>query len=212
MKIYDISVSLSDNTPRWPGSVGFHRSESTQNDPFIRNSTISMDVHCGTHLDAPSHHFHSGRNADEINLDQCIGSVIVLDCTNLTTITSKILDQKIAHNYESRILLKSNNSLLWAEKSCECDTTVSLSLDAAHWLIQHKIVLIGFDWLSIQRYHDLPDVHQYLLQHEVVILEGINLSGIETGIYDLICLPLKIQDGEAAPARVVLLDHGMIQS
>lgn len=210
MKTYDISLPLSENTPRWPGSIGFHRSETTHKDPYIRNSTIHMDVHCGTHLDAPSHHIIDGTPIDEINLKRCIGPAQVIDCTGLEAITSETLSLKNFEPGISRVLFKTDNSDIWNQKKKDSTQTVGLSLDAAVWLVDHNIEFIGIDWLSIQRYNDYPDVHQYLLEKEIIILEGIDLSVIDPGIYYLICLPMKIEGGEAAPARVILFEPGGI--
>jgi arylformamidase len=81
---------------------------------------------------------------------------------------------------------------------------VALDSTAAQWLVDRGIKLIGIDYLSIQRFHDGPLTHQILLQAEVVILEGLNLSMVQPGAYELLCLPLKLVGADGAPARALL--------
>lgn len=203
-------MPLSESIPRWPGSVGFIRKENLSCDPYIKNSIIQMDVHCGTHIDGQSHHILNGKPVDQINLEYCIGPVQVLDLTDQNMINLDVLTKKKFCENIPRILFKTNNSLLWSEKRCNIPS-VGLSMEAAVWLLKHNVYLIGIDWLSIQREGEYPDVHQYLLKNEVIILEGLNLIDVNSGVYDLICLPLKIEGGEAAPTRVILVEHGMIK-
>ena len=43
-----------------------------------------------------------------------------------------------------------------------------------------------------------------LLEAGIVIVEGLDLQEIEAGPYELLCFPLKVHDGDGAPARVAL--------
>jgi arylformamidase len=83
---------------------------------------------------------------------------------------------------------------------------ISLSKDAARWLVNKGIKLLGVDYLSVEPFDVAePAVHRTLLEGGVIIVEGLNLSQVSEGRYQLICLPLKVRDGDGAPARVVLV-------
>jgi arylformamidase len=71
-------------------------------------------------------------------------------------------------------------------------------------LVDNKVILIGIDYYSIQKFNDPPDVHEILLQNEIIILETIDLRNVVEGNYNLYCAPLKIQGIEGAPCRAIL--------
>jgi len=104
------------------------------------------------------------------------------------------------------LLFKTSNSNLWQKEEKFREDFVGLTSDGASWLVERGIQLVGIDYLSIARYDETVKVHQtLLLENKVVILEGLNLAKVEPGIYQLICLPLKLENREAAPARAVLI-------
>ena len=83
---------------------------------------------------------------------------------------------------------------------------VALTLDAAEWLVAQGIVLVGIDALSVDLFEDPQcSVHRILLAHDTIIVEGLDLREVSPGLYDLICLPLRIPGGDGAPARAVLV-------
>ena len=108
----------------------------------------------------------------------------------------------------TRLLLRTDNSALWAaDPHAFPDEYVSLSAEGARWLVDNRIRLIGIDFLSIEaRGAPGHPTHRTLLEAGVVILEGLDLSGVEPGEYTLVCFPLKIAGGDGAPARAVLLE------
>jgi len=108
----------------------------------------------------------------------------------------------------TRILFKTRNSAFWSESEPQFHTDFTyLDLKAAQALVERGIKLVGIDYLSIEKY-DSPkhETHLALLSRGVVILEGLNLTDIPAGQYELICLPLRLRSskGDGAPARVVL--------
>jgi arylformamidase len=104
-----------------------------------------------------------------------------------------------------RLLLRTRNSDLWAAKKIEFRKDfVALTHEAAQWIVDRKIRLIGVDYLSVQRYIDDSRTHQILLGADTIVLEGLNLSNVKAGFYELICLPLRLVGTEAAPARAIL--------
>lgn len=192
--------------PVWPGSIEYTREQArslSSGDPCNR-SQMHIDMHMGTHVDAPLHFLQDGNSVDRLDLDLFCGSAFVADLTRADAIGEHELEGLRLPEGTVRILFKTANSYrLWDKE--EFDTGfVALTVDGAEWLITHGIRMVGNDYLSVQRYDDGPGVHRLLLGAGVGVLEGIALAHVEPGEYELICLPLKIQDAEGAPARAIL--------
>ncbi|MGH7829857.1 MAG: cyclase family protein, partial [Candidatus Binatia bacterium] len=107
--------------------------------------------------------------------------------------------------HAERILLKTkNSSRCWKQDSFVPDF-VHLSLEAARFLAERRVKTVGIDYLSVGGYEkDGPQVHRALLEAGVWIIEGLDLSRVAPGIYELVCLPLKIARADGAPARAVV--------
>jgi arylformamidase len=104
-----------------------------------------------------------------------------------------------------RLLLKTRNSELWAAGVTKFrNDYVALSADAARWVVDRGIRLVGIDYLSVQCYEDNPLTHQILMKAGVIIVEGLNLAAVEPGSYELICLPIRLVGADGAPVRAVL--------
>lgn len=206
--IIDISLPITSSMVSWPKTRSFERKwiKLITNGDQVNESEITCNTHTGTHIDAPLHHLQNGVSIDKIDLSSMIGTTYVVDMCGKSQITANDLaEAQIPHNI-SRVLLKTDNSKHWEKSDNVFDTNyVALTLDAADWLVSRQIVLIGIDYLSIQKYNDHSDVHKSLLSANVIIVEGLNLSNIPKGEYQLICLPLNVLGAEGAPARAVLI-------
>lgn len=206
--LIDISVALDEDLPIWPGSPGFQLDAlQRMGDGAEANvSKLTCDVHTGTHIDAPRHFVDDGKTAEEIPLDRLVGRAYVARVPDdVDTVTAEVLEALNIPSRASRLLLHTRNSQLWssAQTSFQRDY-VALAPSAAQWVVDENIKCLGVDYLSVQHYGDDSETHQILLIESVVVIEGLNLSGISPGSYELLCMPLKIEDGEAAPARVAL--------
>jgi len=205
--IIDISMPLHPHMPTWPGSVGFRlirvmRLEA--GDP-ANVSRLGCDVHMGTHVDAPRHFLENGDTVEQLPLETLIGPAVVAYLPGVDAITADDLADLALPSGTKRLLLRTRNSDLWTARVNEFrEDYVALTADAARWVVEQGICLIGVDYLSVQCYDDSPLTHQILLEEGIIILEGLNLAGVQPGIYELICLPLRLVGAEAAPARAVL--------
>jgi arylformamidase len=207
---YDISLPISHAMPVWPGdpSIRIEQVSSHSAGDKLNVSRLEMGTHTLTHVDAPRHIEDGGLTVDRLPLDLLIGPALVVEPRyegNLITATD-LGELGIRHGAE-RLLIKTRNSELWAGGPYEFETDyVALSRDAGLWLLSRGIKLVGVDYLSVDAFdsHKL-EVHHTLLEEGVVILEGLNLSLVPEGRYQLICLPLKVRDGDGAPARAVLM-------
>jgi len=201
MKIYDISMMLNDNTfvyknkpEKKPRFIG-----NQNNDVY--ETTMTFNLHTGTHFDAPRHMIKTGKTIGEYELNRFITPAQVLDFTDLTDkITAEHLKGK---NIESGkfILFKTINSF----RDYFDPGFVYLEQTGADHLRKLKIAGIGIDALGIERNQPHHDTHNILLKNNIIILEGLRLKDVPTGNYLLIALPLKLNEAEAAPTRAVLI-------
>jgi len=207
--IHDISVPLYNGMPVWPDSNGIRiiRTSKIECGDQCNVSRLDCDIHVGTHIDAPYHFLANGATIDELQLEILVGPALVVHFPDLNVITTDDLEILDLPDGISRILFRTRNSDFWKKGINEFEHDyVALTSGAASWLVNKGFSLVGIDYLSIQRYGDAPLTHKILLENGIIILEGLNLSGIEPRTYQLICLPLNLKGAEGAPARAVLID------
>jgi arylformamidase len=210
MQIYDVSVPLTSATPTYPGDPGIEIKSwsALANGDAANVSLITFGLHTGTHVDAPSHFIAGAAKVDSLPINSLLGAAEVVEApAELDVIDRKFVEANCSSG-SSRILFKTRNSSFWnnPERGFREDF-VYIEPDAAEWLVQTGIKLVGIDYLSVERFKSegFP-THLAFLSRGVVILEGLDLRAVTAGNYELICLPLKIADGtgDGAPARVVL--------
>ncbi len=205
--IIDISVPLHDNMPLWPGGPGYTRTWHHRIGPdhAANVSQLSLGAHTGTHVDAPLHFVPEGGTVEQMPLDVLVGPAAVVSLPTVERITAADLAALDLADSVTRVLFQTRNSKFWRQPGLPFQADfVALTADAAQWVVDHGIRLVGVDYLSVQLYEDGPATHQILLGAGVVIVEGLNLSGVSPGTYELTCLPIKLQGAEGAPARAIL--------
>ena len=211
MRFHDISVTVTATLPTWPGDphVELERVEKIENGANANVSRVAMGVHTGTHVDAPFHFLEDGTTVDTLPLDILIGSVQVVDLGDqVDLITADVLEKSNMIPGVSRILFKTRNSRIWERDETEFQTGfVGISADGAEYLVSKGIQLVGIDYLSIAPYKNSRPTHQILLKARMIIIEGLDLSKIQAGVYQLVCLPLKLGGSDGAPARTVLIEQ-----
>ena len=219
MRYFDISLPLHEGLVAWPGDVKFSRQES-RGTAIV--SKLLMSSHTGTHIDAPRHFLFNNQGVDKIALQKLIGKCKVIEIKSSSPGEGRMSTpggqerlkgksqikasdlQKLNIQAGDRILFKTSNSKLLKLKKFISDY-VSLSLEAAKYLANKKISLVGIDYFGIEA-KSAPGhpVHKTLLRAGIVILEGLDLSKIKPGNYNLAALPLLIKAGDGSPARVIL--------
>jgi len=211
MKIFDISLPLSPDLPVWPGDDPFQleQAESMDEGADANVSRLSGGVHIGTHVDAPHHFLNDGRTIESLPLDVLTGPCYVTQLPDgVEAITAEALDGMSLPENPTRILFGTSNSRLWARGETEFqEDFVAVSEDGAEWLVGRGIQLVGVDYLSVAPYHDSVPTHRVLLEAGVVVVEGLDLSAVVRGFYELYCLPLKLLGSEGAPARAILIQR-----
>ncbi|MDP3244334.1 MAG: cyclase family protein [bacterium] len=207
-QIIDVTLPLIEGVPVWPESTGLHFSwtKNVKAGDSSNLTRLDMDVHIGTHAEGPLHSFTDVTSIDDIPLDIFIGRAFVAHLPGIKIINAVDLEKLNLPSNVERLLLRTDNSEFWQESRQNFrENFVGLSIDAAQWIVNHKIRLVGSDYLSIANFKQGKEVHDVLLKVGIVIIEGLNLSQVVIGEYELICLPLKLTGREAAPARAVLL-------
>jgi arylformamidase len=165
-----------------------------------------MGSHTGTHVDAPYHFVEGGKTLHEIPLDAFVGAATVFEIRNVRAISRSNLETLTWDGVE-RVLFKTDNSEKWAEPVFHKDF-VALEPDAAQFLVERGIRLVGIDYLSIDPFGSLEHPsHFILLKKNVVIVEGLDLRQVAPGRYHVVALPLNLHGADGAPTRVILMDE-----
>jgi len=206
-RIYDISVPIRSGGIVYPGNpeIDITLQQAVAKGAGANVSAIRFGSHTGTHADASRHFFDDGQPVDQIPLDRLIGPALLVSFPD--DVRAVGAAELKAHDLKGRkrILLRTRNSALLSQKQFAPDYTY-LAPDGAEYLVDKGIELVGIDYLSIEQFHSGHHrTHRTLLAKSVVILEGLDLSVPPPGEYQLICLPLRIEGCDGAPARAVLI-------
>jgi len=209
MTIYDISLTITPDLPVWPGdpALVLEQTMSISQGEVANVTRINSSVHVGTHIDAPRHFIDGGRTIEQLPLDILTGPCYVAQLPDgIEAITSEVLERTEITSEMKRILFGTRNSHLWARGESKFQTDfVGITEDGAEWLVERGVQLVGVDYLSVAPYSDVIPTHLVLLRQGVIVVEGLNLSNVMRGFYDLYCLPLKIAGSDGAPARAILI-------
>lgn len=202
----DISVPIHDGMLSWPSNPDV---EVTQYGTIPEKGSNSLKIvagsHFGTHVDAPKHFVDSGRTIDVIEPERFLGPVRVVDLVGLKNDQIGPADlEPLVPSGTERVILKTQNTARELMAKPFTEDYVALSGDGSQWLAERGVRLVGIDYLSIQKRGPDRRGHTELLGKDIVILEGLWLKEVPAGTYDLVALPLRIQDGDGAPARVLL--------
>jgi len=207
MAIYDVTVPIRAGMPIYEGdpTLNIEPWSAMAKGDSANVSFLHFGAHTGTHVDAPAHFIEGAGKIDSLPLDVLIGPARVIRVPDdRMEIDPEFLNECDLTNL-TRVLFHTRNSSFWNE-GFRKDFTHVLP-EAAELLVARGIKLVGNDYLSVEKFHSGHHrTHLTLLRNGVVIVEGLNLTDVPAGDYELICLPMKIADGagDGAPARVVL--------
>ena len=211
MRIHDITVTIPPQLPTWPGdpAIELERVDKIEDGANANVSRMSLGAHTGTHVDAPFHFLEDSTTVETLPLDVLFGSVQVIELEDrIDVITADVIQSAGLLPGVTRVLFKTRNSKIWARGETEFQTDfVGITADGAEYLVQKGIQLVGIDYLSIAPYKNSRPTHQILLKAKVIIIEGVDLSQVRAGVYQLACLPLKLGGADGAPARTVLIEQ-----
>jgi len=224
-KVIDISTPISPFMKIFPGDPEtIIESICTLENEGCMVSRLSFGSHTGTHVDAPSHVLSNGIPVDKLKLESLMGMALIIDCSPMEgSLTADILEkafQNAGVSEDISILLLKTKSSSRKQKGSEDISyqnkdsgekkfgSTYLDESAASWIVEKKFKTIGVDNFSIDSVHSkILHAHRILLSGNVNIVECLELSLVEVGIYFFLCLPLKIEDCDGAPARALLISH-----
>jgi arylformamidase len=205
---YDVSVPLRRNMPTYAGEPGprLEQLKQISRGDSANVTALSLGSHTGTHVDAPHHFLDGGSTIESIAVEALVGPVQVIERAEARHISAADLAAASIPHDARRLLLKTPNSRFWDDDEFHTDF-LGLTGDAAEWLVASGFVLVGIDYLSIERFRSPEhEVHKTLLGANVVIVEGLDLRAVPAGVYTIACAPLKVVGADGAPARVFLWD------
>jgi arylformamidase len=205
MKLYDVSMPLTETMVIYPGNAGYSREEYRRlaAGDAATNSRLSLSAHTGTHVDAPAHFVLGGATIEAIPPDVFVGPARVFQVEASEKIEASHLEP-LDWNGVTRALIRTARADLLSRPAFQPDF-VHYAESAARFLVERRIRLLGLDYLSVDPFRSSTHAaHHLLLGAGVVLLEGLDLSAVPPGDYELICAPLRLVGAEAAPARVFL--------
>ncbi|XP_071741707.1 cyclase-like protein 2 isoform X2 [Rutidosis leptorrhynchoides] len=214
--IIDISHRYHPDMPSWGSDDGLGQflklPASMKNGSLANNSEMKMPTHTGTHVDAPGHvydhYFDAGYDVDTLDLYILNGPALLVDVPRNKNITAEVMKSLNIPKGVKRVLFRTLNTdrrLMWKK---QFDTSyVGFMEEGAQWLKDNTdIKLVGTDYLSVAAYDDLISAHLvFLKSREIILVEGLKLEGVEAGVYDVHCLPLRLFGAEGSPIRCILI-------
>jgi arylformamidase len=202
----DISIPIRNGMHCWPGDpptfITMHA--GTAKGDVANVSAMYLSSHCGTHMDAPVHFLHGAKTMDALPWDAVMGPARVVEIRDKTAIKAAEL-KKLKPRKGERLLFKTRNSTVsWPKPEFDRDF-IYIAQDGARYLVECGVQTVGVDYQSVGGfYKDGVETHHILLGAEVWIIEGLDLSQVKPGNYELLCLPIRLRNGDGAPARCLI--------
>ena len=206
----DVSVTVRSGMPHWPDNppIVMERVMDLSRGDAANVSHLAMGVHSGTHMDGPVHFIHEAPGLDEMPLAATMGEARVIEIEDPREITVEELTRHGLKEGE-RVLFRTSNSIRCWRAAGFVEDFVYISEQAARYLAETRVRTVGVDYLSVGGYHaDGALIHRILLEAGIWIIEGLDLSPVTGGRYEMICLPVKLHGSDGAPARAILRPIG----
>ncbi|WP_183256431.1 cyclase family protein [Anoxybacteroides tepidamans] len=203
MKMYDVTAPIFEGMPVYKNKPEKQPKLTTVTNDYVTESRIDMDVHTGTHIDAPLHMVKNGETFETISLEKLVGSCKVVDVTN---VNDKITKDDLIHfdiQENDFILFKTKNSF---DNAFNFEF-IYVAEDAAAYLAEKRIRGVGIDALGVERNQPGHPTHKTLFGSGIIVIEGLRLKDVPAGEYWMVAAPLKLVGTDAAPARVLLFEQ-----
>ncbi|MBE2912231.1 cyclase family protein [Anoxybacillus flavithermus] len=203
MNMYDVTAPIFEGMPVYKNKPEKQPKLMTVTNDYVTESRIDMDVHTGTHIDAPLHMVKDGETFETIPLEKLVGYCKVLDVTN---VDDRITKEDLIH-----FDIQENDFILFKTKNSFDDAFnfefIYVAEDAAAYLAEKRIRGVGIDALGVERNQAGHPTHKTLFSHGIIIIEGLRLKDVPAGEYWMVAAPLKLVGTDAAPARVLLFEQ-----
>lgn len=212
--VIDISRPVAAGIPVWPGDTAYEYKRTWKIGPGcpVNVGQVTMSLHTGAHTDAPFHFDDTGLDMASVDIAKYVGPCVVARIEGLSAQRADggVMPSDLPAHVEGdlrhapRLLLRT-----YAARPSDFDVHMRhLSPELADWLADRGVVLVGLDTDSMDSFDskELPS-HRRLAARGVAILEGLDLSKVEPGLYDLVALPLRLVGADASPVRAVLIGN-----
>lgn len=203
MKIYDISSPIFEGMPVYKNKPEKQPKIKSVTNGHVTESRLELDVHSGTHIDAPLHMVNDGETFETIPLEDLVGPVKVLDFMHIEDGITREDLEKFNLQENDFVLFKTKNSL---DEDFNHEF-IYLKESGANYLAELKIRGVGIDALGVERSQPNHPTHKALFGANIIVIEGLRLSEVVAGSYFMVAAPLKLIGTDAAPARVILMDE-----
>ncbi|MGG4439485.1 cyclase family protein [Brevibacillus fortis] len=202
MKMYDVTATVYEGMTVYKNKPEKQPKIQTVTNGYVTESRIDMDVHSGTHVDAPLHMVNAGDTLESISLEKLVGSCKVLDLT--------VVEDRITRSDLESFHLEQGDFVLFKTKNSFDEAFsfefIFLSEEGADYLSELGVRGIGTDALGIERSQEGHPTHKKLFAAGVIVVEGLRLAEVPAGEYFMVAAPLKLMGTDAAPARVLLFE------
>lgn len=197
MKLYDISQEIF-SCKVFPGDPAPKKNTvlSIERGDMCNLTEFSMCAHNGTHIDAPRHFINDGEAVDELPLESVVGRAYVVH-----------LDGDIRESDARRILADAESVDNESAHRILIGGDITVTAEAARVFAEYGVCLVGNEAQTVGDADSPREVHMILLGAGCVLLEGIRLSGVPSGVYTLSCAPLCLAGADGAPCRAVLIEN-----
>lgn len=207
MELIDVSIPLRSGVVGWPGDVPFEmrRRMGLEQGADFNISVINMSTHSGTHIDAPLHFISGARGVDAMPPEATVGPARIIEILDMESVKAGELEKHDIQPGERVILKTANSERPWVDLPF-LDRYVYVSLEGAMFLAERGVRCVGVDYISIGDTDMKSSVptHLALLEMGVWVIEGLYLAGVPAGPCELLCLPLRIDNADGAPARAFI--------
>lgn len=212
MKVHDVSLVLRPGMPTWPNEAGptFTPLRRIAKGDGANVSVVSFSNHTGTHVDPPIHFIEGGGTVDRLPVEALVGPCVLVAYDGDTHISAAWLEGAKIPRDTKRLLFKTKNSAHWPAGDPFDQSFIALDRTGAEWCAEHGLLLVGVDYLSVEPFGSGKlghPVHHALLGAGIVVIEGLDLSGVGPGGYELVCGAIKLEGSDGAPARVFLIER-----
>ncbi|WP_053367049.1 cyclase family protein [Bacillus sp. FJAT-27245] len=202
MKIHDITAPIFEGMTVYKNKPEKQPKLETITNGHVTESRLSIDVHTGTHIDAPLHMINEGKTFETISIEELVRSCKVFDMTHVADRISAGDLEGLDIEKGDFVLFKTKNSF---EEEFNFDF-IFVASDAAERLAEIGVAGVGVDALGIERAQEGHPTHKALMGRDIIIIEGLRLKDVRQGEYFMVAAPLKLQGTDAAPARILLLE------
>jgi arylformamidase len=205
-RLWDISPAIGPGIPVWPGDTPYVEARVWQmgSGSPVNVGCFTMSAHTGSHADAPLHYAPGGSAVGSLDLEVYLGRCRLIDAVGCGALVGRIHLEKALADAEPvcRVLVRTYER---APQAHWDPHFAAVDPEAVDWLAERGVRLIGVDTPSLDPQDSkVMAAHRRVAHWGMAILEGLVLDGVPAGDYELIALPLKLVNLDAAPVRAVL--------